>query len=155
MADLTRDASLRFEGEITQREVVLDSSAAQTIYRGQPMILDISEDTIYARGYLDATVVAADDIFVGVALEGATVATTDTDTDTSKQKKIKIVTEPTIVGIKGTTFDASAQGDTMYMSDSSTLSATAADNPMIGKLVDVYDGYQFVRLSTPTVCTGA
>ena len=151
MADLTRDNSLRFEGEVVTEEWTLDNSAAQTIYRGQPMILDITADTVYVRGFVDATTVAADDIFIGIAMEGASVATTDTETD----NVISIAIEPSIVGIPGTTFTDADVGDTMYMSDSSTLSATAADNPMLGKLKRVRDGYQFVRLVSPTVTSGA
>jgi len=151
MADLTRDNSLRFEGEVVTEEWTLDNSATQTIYRGQPMILDISADTVYVRGFIDATTVASDDIFIGIAMEGASVATTDTETD----NVISIAIEPSIVGIPGTTFTDADVGDTMYMSDSSTLSATAADNPMLGKLKRVRDGYQFVRLVSPTVTSGA
>jgi len=151
MADLTADAYLRIWGEATTQRWVLDNSAAQTIYKGQPMILDISEDTVYVRGFVDATTVAADDIFIGIAAEGATVATTDTETD----NELNIYVEPTIVGFPGSVFTDADVGDTMYMSDSATLSATAADNPMIGKLVRVEGGFQYVRLSSPTVTTGA
>jgi hypothetical protein len=100
---------------------------------------------------VDATTVAADDIFIGIAAEPATVATADTETD----NKIKVWVEPTIVGFPGSTFTDADVGDTMYMSDSATLSATAGDNPMIGKLVRVEGGFQYVRLSSPTVTTGA
>lgn len=151
MANLSRDNSLRIWGEAHTEEWVLDNSAAQTIYKGQPMILDISEDTVYLRGFVDATVVAADDIFIGIAAEGATVATTDTETD----NKINVYVYPTIIGIPGSTFTDADVGDTMYMSDSATLSATAADNPMLGKLHRVQDGYQYVQLVTPAICTGA
>jgi hypothetical protein len=41
------------------------------------------------------------------------------------------------------------------MSDSGTLSTAAADNPQIGKVHRVEDGYVYVRLSTPQICTGA
>lgn len=151
MADLTANAPLRFLGEVFVDEWTLDNSAAQTIYKGHPMILDISEDTVYVRGFVDATTVAADDIFIGIAAESKTVATTDTETD----NKIKIYVEPTIVGFKSTVYTDADVGDTVYMSDSATLSATAGDNPMLGKLVRVLNGYAFVRLSTPTVTTGA
>jgi len=151
MADLTADAYLRIWGEATTQRWVLDNSAAQTIYKGQPMIMDLSEDTVYPRGFVDATVVAAIDIFIGIAAEGATVATTDTETD----NELNIYVEPTIVGFPGSVFTDADVGDTMYMSDSATLSATAADNPMIGKLVRVEGGFQYVRLSSPTVTTGA
>lgn len=151
MTDLSANAPLRIWGEAYTDKWVLDNSAAQSIYKGQPMILDISTDTVYVRGFVDATTVAADDIFIGIAAESATVATTDTETD----NEIELYMEPTIVGFKSAVYTDADVGDTVYMSDSATLSATAGDNPMIGKLVRVVDGYAYVRLSSPTVCTGA
>ena len=151
MADLTKDAYLKIWGEATTDKWVLDNSAAQTIYKGQPMIMDLSEDTVYIRGFVDATTVAATDIFIGIAAEGATVATADTETD----NVITVYMEPSIVGFPGAVFTDADVGDTIYMSDSATLSATVGDNPEIGKLVRVKDGFQYVRLSSPTICTGA
>lgn len=152
MADLTANAPIRILGEEYTEEFVLDNSAAQTIYKGQPMIIDQSEDTVYARGFVDATVVAATDIFLGIAAEGPkAVATTDTET----ANKIKMWVWPTIVGFKSTVFTDADLGDTVYMSDSATLSATVGDNPMLGKLHRVLDGYAYVQLSTPTICAGA
>lgn len=152
MADLTANAPIRILGEEYTEEFVLDNSAAQTIYKGQPMIIDQSEDTVYARGFVDATVVAATDIFLGIAAEGPkSVATTDTET----ANKIKMWVWPTIVGFKSAVFTDADLGDTVYMSDSATLSATVGDNPMLGKLHRVLDGYAYVQLSTPTICAGA
>lgn len=151
MADLTAAAPLRFKGELVRERWVLDNSAATHPYKGGPMILDISEDTVYVRAFVDATTVAADDIFIGIALEEVSVATTDTETD----NEINIAVEPSVIGFKSTVYTDADVGDTVYMSDSATLSSTAADNPMIGKLIRVEDGYAFVRLSSPTVCTGA
>lgn len=151
MTDLSANAPLRFMGEVYTEKWVLDNSAAQHIYKGQPMIIDQSEDTVYPRGYVDATVVAATDIFVGIAAEEKVVATTDTETDNVAE----LYVEPTIVGFKSAVFTEADVGDTVYMSDSATLSATAADNPMLGKLVRVLDGFAFVRLSSPTICSGA
>jgi hypothetical protein len=152
MADLTRDAPLRFwNQEVYTEKWVLDNSSAQTIYKGQPMILDITTDTVYLIGFVDATVVAADDIFIGIAAEGATVATTDTEID----NELEVYVEPTIVGFKSSVFTDADVGDPVYMSDSGTLSATAADNPVLGKLHRVKDGYAYVRLESPKICTGA
>jgi hypothetical protein len=151
MADLTANAYLKIWGEATTDQWVLDNSVAQTIYKGQPMIIDVSADTVYIRGFVDATTVASTDIFIGIAAEPATVATADTETD----NEIIVYMEPTIVGFPGSVFTDADVGDTMYMSDSATLSATAGDNPQIGKLVRVKDGFQYVRLSSPTVCSGA
>jgi hypothetical protein len=152
MADLTKDAPLRFwNQEVYTEKWVLDNSAAQTIYKGQPMILDLDVDTVYLRGFVDATVVDAADIFIGIAAEGATVATTDTETD----NEIEVYVEPTIVGFKSSVFTDADVGDPVYMSDSGTLSATVGDNPVLGKLHRVKDGYAYVRLESPKICTGA
>ena len=149
MADLTANAPIRILGQEFTEEFVLDNSAAQSIYKGQPMIIDQSEDTVYLRGYVDATVVAAADIFCGIAAEGpVAVATTDTETD----NKLKLWVWPTIVGFKSAVFTDADLGDPVYMSDSATLSATAADNPVLGKLHRVMDGYAFVQISSPTIC---
>lgn len=151
MADLTANASLNVWGEGHTEKWVLDNSAAQTIYKGHPMIIDQSEDTVYLRGFLDATTVAATDIFVGIAAEPATVATTDTETD----NEIEVYVWPTILGFKSAVYTDADVGDTVYMSDSATLSATVGDNPQIGKLHRVRDGYAYVQIISPTICAGA
>jgi len=152
MADLTANAPIRILGQEFTEEFTLDNSAAQTVYKGQPMIIDQSEDTVYLRGFVDATVVVATDIFAGIAAEGpVAVATTDTET----ANKCKLWVFPTIVGFKSAVFTDADLGDTVYMSDSATLSATAADNPMLGKLHRVLDGYAYVQISSPTICAGA
>lgn len=151
MADLTRDAPIRVWGKAYTDKWVLDNSVAQTIFRGHPMILDVNVDTVYVRGFVDATVVAADDIFIGIATEPATVATGDTETD----NEIELLVGPTIVGFKSAVYTDADVGDPVYMSDSATLSATPDDNPELGVLIRVKDGYAFVRLDTPAICTGA
>lgn len=151
MADLTKNAPLRIWGEAHTEKWVLDNSAAQTIYKGQPMIIDQSEDTVYLRGFVDATTVAATDIFIGIAAEPCAVATTDTET----ANEILVYVYPTILGFASTVFTDADVGDTVYMSDSATLSAVAGDNPQIGKLHRVKDGYAFVQIISPQICTGA
>lgn len=151
MADLTADAYLKVYGQAHTEKWVLDNSTAQTVYKGQPMIIDQSADTVYLRGFVDATVVAATDIFVGIAAEGKVVLTTDTET----ANEIEVYTWPTILGFPGSVFSDADVGDTVYMSDSGTLSATAADNPQIGKLHRVKDGFQYVQIISPTICAGA
>lgn len=152
MADLTADAPLRFwSQDVRSEKIVLDNSAAQTVYKGAPLIKDISADTKYGRIYttgvtLDTTGTAGSgnvDVFLGIAAEGATVATTDTETD----NKIEMYVEPSVVGFKSTVFTtANVAGQTVYMSDSGTL---ATSGLKIGKLHRVEGGYVFVRLQTP------
>ncbi len=151
MADLTADAYLKILGSLYQELWILDSSAAQHPYRGSPMIIDQSEDTVNPRAYVDATVVAATDVFLGIAAEEKSVASADVEANS----RIQVIVGPTIVGFKSAVYTNADLGATVYMSDSGTLSATAADNPQIGKLHRVEDGYAFVELVTPQVCTGA
>lgn len=151
MADLTANANLRFMDETNVEQWVLDNSAAQHPYRGSPMIIDIGTDTIYVRAFVDATTVVATDIFIGIALEETVVATTDTETD----NVINMAVDGSIVGFASTVFTDADVGDPVYMSDSGTLSATIADNPCIGKLHRVLNGYAFVQIITPYICVGA
>lgn len=152
MADLTANAPLRFKGEVVSVLKILDTAAARTVYRGQPMIVDQDVDaTGNIVQYVDSVTVAATDVFEGIALESKSVAS-----GAAENTEIEIAVEPTIVGFKSAVFTAGADhGKTVYMSDSGTLSTTAADNPQIGILDSVEDGYAYVRLRTPQICTGA
>jgi hypothetical protein len=154
MADLTAAAPLRFHNleQCHIRSWTLDSSAAQSVYRGQPMIIDQSEDTVNVRGFVDATTVAATDIFVGIALENKTVLIGAAET-----AKVQLVMHG-LVGFKSAVFTDADVGDTVYMSDSATLSATVGDNPQLGVLAYVEDGYAYVMINpngAPTICSGA
>lgn len=156
MADLTADAPLRFWNQDVETErIVLDNSAAQTVYKGVPLMKDISADTSYARVFttgvtIDTTGSAAAgnlDVFFGIAAEGATVATTDTEID----NEVEMYVEPTIIGFQSTVFTtADVAGQHVYMSDSGTLATTGIQ---IGDLHRVEDGYVYVRLRSPTELT--
>lgn len=156
MANLTADAPLRIWGEPKIDRYHMDSSTAQTAYKGGPLLINQSLDTLYARRWEDGTgegVVAATDVFLGIAAEGKVVAASASETD--GKSLIAAYVQPTIVGFKSTVFTNADLGATVYMSDSNVLSTTAADNPVIGTLARVEDGYCYVRLATPAVCTGA
>lgn len=150
MADLTADAQIRFLGEGKTERFFLDTSVAQTIYKGQPLIIDQSEDTVNATGFVDATVVAVTDVFLGIAAEGKTVALAAPETT-----EIEVYVWPSIVGFKSTVFTNADLGKAVTMSDSGTLSVTTLANPPIGTLFKVEDGYCYVALDTPKIASGA
>ena len=150
MADLTYDAYIKTKGEVKKEIFFLDTSGAQTIYKGQPMIIDQDVDTVYVRGFVTATVVAATDVFVGIAAEGKSVLASGAETT-----EIEVITGPSIVGFKDATLTNADLGKTLYMSDSATLSETASQNPQIGTLFKVEDGYAYVKLTSPQICSGA
>jgi hypothetical protein len=149
MADLTFDANLRFKGEVKTEIFTCDSSAAQTIYRGQPLIFNAT-DTSHAVAYVNSVNVAATDVFIGIAAEGKTVAASAVEAN----QPIEVYVGPSIVGFKSTVYTTNDKlGNTVYMSDSGTLSATYSDNPQIGTLFLIEDGYCYVKLSAPQICS--
>jgi len=151
MADLTANAPLRFKGTPVSERWYIDTSTAQTLYRGQPMMIDQSEDTANARGYVDATVVAPTDVVLGIAAEGKVVASGDAETT-----EIEVYVAPTWVGFKSTVFDTADLGKRVFMLDSGTLADQVyADNPEIGILRKVEDGYCYVELVTPKIPANA
>lgn len=152
MANLSADAPLRFLGETKSERFPVDTAYAVNIYKGQPMIIDQSSDSENAMPFVDARVVAPTDVCLGIAAEGKVIAAGDPEDD---RNFIEVYVWPTIVGFKSTVFTNADLGKTVYMSDSSTLSETVGDNPQIGILHKVEDGYAYVKLTTPQICAGA
>src|SRR3972149_1126326 len=118
MADLTAAAPLRVLGEAVTEKFALDSSAAQNVYKGQPLILTAT-DLVNPQGFVTATVVAATDVFVGIAAENKSVALGDAET--IEKSGIEAYVGPSIVGFKSTVFTDADLGKTVYMSDSGTV----------------------------------
>jgi len=149
MTDLSRNAPLRFrrDTDMKPEKWVLDNSAAQTVYRGAPMIIDASEDTVYPRIFTSSVTLASSDIFVGIANEYVAVAMSDTETD----NEIELICGDSEVGFLSSVFTDADVGDTVYFDDSGTLTGTSAANCDIGKLVRVDNGYAYVRLTAPQI----
>src|SRR3990172_1413856 len=101
MADLTAAAPLRTLGEAVLEQFALDTSAARTIYKGQPLILSAT-DTVNPIGWVDATVVAPTDVFIGIAAEDKSVALGDAET--VEKSGINAFVGPTILGFKSAVF---------------------------------------------------
>jgi predicted RecA/RadA family phage recombinase len=141
MADISRNVYVRWHGEEAFARWVLDNSAAQEIYIGSPMWLDISEDTVYPRTYLAASTPATGDVFVGFALEPKSVATADTETD----NEIKISEPGSIVGLPAAALTDADVGKAIYMSDSGVVDLTSAGAIQVGVLRRVVDGYAFIK----------
>lgn len=151
MPDLSQNApKLRFRSEmVTIERWTLDNSAAQNIFYGQPMILDVSADTVNARGWIAATtLVTAADIFIGIANERKTVLTTDVETN----NEIEIITAGE-VGFRTAAFTDADVGKVITMLDSGTFTtnAHAANRLPIGTLRRVVDGYAYISLNAPRI----
>jgi hypothetical protein len=151
MADLTSDAPIRLKGEAKTEIFFIDTAAARTIYKGQPMMIDQNVGSgLNPVQFVDAVTVVAADVFVGIAAHGASVLISGPLTT-----PIEVYVGPTIVGFKSAVYANTDLGATVYMSDSATLSATPTANVQIGTLFKVEDGYCYVQLTAPQICAGA
>ena len=148
MANLTADAPLRILGQVYTEQRNVDSSGAKTIYKGCPVMIDASADTVNVMSAASVTAVDGD-VFEGIAAEKHVTAAGDSETDAASL--VTLYVQPTIVGFKSTVFTRADVGKTVYMSDTSTLTASNGAYCQIGKLHDVRDGYNYVRLETPKV----
>jgi len=142
MADISADRYLEIYGESHIGRWVLDNSAAQTVYVGSPLMLDISEDTVYLRIFDSNVTPATGDVFVGFAAEGKVVATTDTEVDNI----IDVYEAPTIVGVPKNSLTDADVGKDIYMSDSGTVTTTSASNLKIGRLHRVVGDFAFIEV---------
>jgi hypothetical protein len=150
MADLTADAQLRLLGEACTEKWPLDTNAGFTVYKGQPLMLVVGTDENHAVPFVTALVVDPLDICLGIAAEQKTVVAGAPETTL-----IEVYVWPSIIGFKSAVYTDVDLGKPIYMSDSGTLSSTIGDNANIGTLFKVQDGYAFVALDTPKLCTGA
>lgn len=148
MADLTqgRDLSNRRPTTLFTERWSVDTSVARTIYRGQPVILDKSVDTVNIVGWVAAvTLVTAVDIFVGIANETITVAAGDLEAT----KEIDVITDGE-VGFQSAAFTDADVGKTVVFTDSGTLAVGtgSATQCTAGKITRVANGYVYVQLTT-------
>ena len=75
MTDLTANRYIKewkSRGFDTEKMVV-DNTAAVTVYEGEPMIIDIDVDTAYPVPFTSGVTLATGDAFVGIAVTGVTV----------------------------------------------------------------------------------
>lgn len=143
MTDLSVNLYSKAFGDLHTEKMVLDNSAAQEVFEGAPMIMDVSEDTSYPRLFDSGVTLATGDSFVGFAAEYCNVETTDTETD----NEIDIIRPPSIIGFADVNSLTRANiGDLIYMSDSGTLTTTSGSNLQIGYIHEVYDTKVYIKL---------
>lgn len=142
MADISTNQYMKAFGELHTEKMVLDNSAAQEVFEGTPMFVDISEDTSYIRQFVNAVTLATGDAFIGFAAEYCNVETTDTEVD----NKIDVIRAPSIIGFAKTGLTRANIGDSIYMSDSGTFTTTAGSNLKVGTIHEVKDDWVYIQL---------
>lgn len=157
MTAITRDQAFRVQGREYCEKFILDSSIAQTWYRGEAVIIDQSADTVNLTPVHNITtpVVAATDVFMGIAKEGGTFVISTAEN--LEKAGVECWVEPTVLGFKNLTSITNASaGLGAYLSEGNQilLVAGVADVPFIGQIQFVEDGFVYIKLVTQ-VCTGA
>lgn len=148
MANLSADAPLRLLGEPKTERFHVDSAAARKIYKGEPVIINASVDTVNVVSQA-VEALADGDIFVGIA--SGRFANALGDSETGPDSWVEVYTNGSIVGFKSAVFTEADLGKTVYMSDTGTLSATNGTYAKIGKLHRVLDGFAFVEIESPAI----
>jgi hypothetical protein len=157
MTALSKDASLRFKGVPHTEIFPVDTSAAYTIYKGQPLTFTAATDTSHAVPFISADspgVIVNTDVFIGIAAEHKVTVSGAVEADTT----IEVYTGPSIVGFKSTVWTSNESlGLAVCMTDSGTLAGigSADDVVQIGTLFAIEDGYCYVKLSAPFILASA
>lgn len=145
MADLSANRNLRFWdlNRLQTLKYDLDNSAAQHIYRGQPMMIDQDVDTTHAVGFDSTVTETTGDVFLGIALEEVEIATTDAE----GTKEVEVARRG-IVGFPNSySFTDADTEKLVYFSDSGTLTTTSTSNlGPIGRIFAVEDSYVYIEL---------
>ena len=149
MANLTqgRDLSQRRPTTLFTERFNVDTSVARTIYRGGPVILDKSVDTVNIVDWTSAvTLVTAVDLFVCIANETITVAAGDLEAT----KEIDVITDGEVGFPNAYSFTDADIGKTVVFTDSATLAVGtgSATQCTAGKITRVTNGYVYVQLTT-------
>jgi hypothetical protein len=156
MTAVTTDQPIRVFGKPVTKKWIVDSSAAQTWYRGEAFIIDQTGDAVNATPVhaIASPAVANNDVFIGIAAHGGVNAISVAENFTNG---VELYMEPTVLGFKNNTSLTNASiGLGIYLQDGDHLDLVAdvADIPYIGILQFVEDGYAYVKLVTQ-ICTGA
>lgn len=149
MADLVADNNdITPDGGSYDFEVTADSSTAQTIYKGHPLIIDASADTVHVRAWnsgdaFDRTL----DIFVGLAAEGAVISQGSSEAANTLNAWTGVISIPNDQGWTDSTI-----GLDVWMPDSGTFELSRTAGALfIGKIysIAVDDADVFIALKDP------
>lgn len=110
-----------------------------TVYKGAPMMLDVSDVDGYAQPMLAAITAASGDVFLGIAAEKKVISSSETADGT-----LDILVENGLIGFPVGSLAVTDIGAPAYMSDSNTVTTTSTNALWIGTIIDVDDTYVWV-----------
>lgn len=145
MADLSANNNLRLlGGQVFSERFFISTIAAYKFFRGAPVMIEQGVDNAYIIPWVSTYKVLVNDVTVGICAEAQTAVLSAQNT-----VAVEVYMGPTVVGFPDTTRTNADIGKSVAMSDSATLSLTLTDQPQLGKIVKVEDGYCYVLLDTP------
>lgn len=121
-------------------------NVAHTVFKGAPVVSDVSDTDGYASSITAALVVLAADLFFGIAAEKQAVTSADA---ADGSKELTVYTN----GVWGFPLNGLAitdLGATIFATDSDLPQAASLQKVAIGKLVDVDATYAWIDISDYT-----
>lgn len=119
-------------------------STAYTVYKGAIMMMDVSDIDGYAQPMLSTITAASGDVFLGVAMEQASVTSSDTS---QGDVKVTVATRG-IWGFPVASLAVTDIGAPIYATDDDAVQTSSTNALWIGTLVAVDDTYAWIDIST-------
>lgn len=153
MTNLTGDVARPYRvpaGGLTTASVPLagytnyaGGSTVFTVYKGAPVMCDVSDTDGYGAPKLSGINAASGDIFMGIALEKVSV----TSSDTADGSKVVSVATNGVFGFPKGSIAITDIGAPCYMSDDATAQTSSTNSIAIGTIVGVDGTYAYVDIS--------
>jgi len=146
MTNLSANVHRPHKGETEPRQYGLvgytnyqGGTTTYTVYKGAPMMLDVSDVDGYAQPMTSSITAASGDVFLGIAAEKKAIASTDA-ADGAKT----ILVENGLIGFPVASLAVTDIGAPAYMSDTNTVTTTSSNALWIGTIIDVDATYVWV-----------
>jgi predicted RecA/RadA family phage recombinase len=118
-------------------------SVAYTIYKGEPVYIDVSDVDGYAQPWRKTASAAGGDVFLGIAIEQVSVAAANT----AQGDKQITVARSGVWAFPVASCTVTDIGGAAYMSDSNVVTVTSTNNLWVGYIVDADAVYVWVDIS--------
>ena len=149
MTDLTANVTRPTKGNVQHLRYDLvgytayqSGSTAYEVYKGAPMMLDVSDVDGYAQPAIGSITYANTDVFLGFAVEAVSV----TSSDTSNGDKDVLCQTDGYIGIPLGSLAVTDIGAKIYASDTNTFSTSTSDGLWVGTLAAVDSSYAWLDI---------
>lgn len=149
MTNLTANVTRPTKGKVDHQRYGLvgytdyqGGNTAYTTYKGEPMMLDVSDVDGYAQPFKAVAAAVNTDVFLGFAVEQVAI----TSANTANGAKDILVQTDGLVGVPLGSLTVTDIGAKIYASDSNTFTTTATNALWVGTLANVDANYAWIDL---------